>query len=299
MSAVLAEAFPASRVPVVNVSTVPQRSPLRYPGGKTWLIPHIREWLRHTQPKILIEPFAGGAIVSLTAVMERLVNTAVMAEIDRDVAAFWRSTLESGAILREWVIQFEPTIERLRELEQAIPATVTEHGFRTLVLNRTRRGGILAPGASFCRNGENGRGLLSRWYPETLATRLAAIQECADRIVFCEGDSMKLLPMMLGGWGRQAAVFIDPPYTAQGGKRAGSRLYAHSSIDHAALFDMLAETETNFLMTYDAAPEIIELVREHDFDAVCLSMKNGHHNLLSEIVITSQPLFAPSAEVGT
>ncbi len=279
-------------MPVVNVTTVPQRSPLRYPGGKTWLIPHIREWLRHTRPKILIEPFAGGAIVSLTAVMESFVNAAVMVEIDRDVAAFWRSALESGATLRERVSQFEPTLERLRELEQAIPATVVEHGFRTLVLNRTRRGGILAPGASFCRNGENGRGLLSRWYPGTLATRLAAIQEYADRIVFCEGDGMKLLPMMLGGWGREAAVFLDPPYTAQGGKRAGSRLYAHSSIDHAALFAMLAKHESNFLMTCDTAPEIIELVRRHDFDAVCLSMKNGNHNQMSEIVITPEPLFA-------
>lgn len=292
MSAVVAGAFPASRVPVVNVATVPQRSPLRYPGGKTWLIPHIREWLQQTHPKILIEPFAGGAIVSLTAVMERLVNAAVMVEIDRDVAAFWRSALESGATLRERISQFEPTLEHLRELEQAIPATVAEHGFRTLVLNRTRRGGILAPGASFCRNGENGRGLLSRWYPETLTTRLAAIQEYADRIVFCEGDGMKLLPLMLGGWGRDAAVFLDPPYTAQGGKRAGARLYAHSSIDHAALFSMLAEHESNFLMTYDAAPEIVELVRRHDFDAVSLSMKNGHHNQMSEIVITSEPLFS-------
>ena len=52
-----AAAFPTSRVPVVNVATVPQRSPLRYPGGKTWLIPHIREWLQHTRPEILIEPF--------------------------------------------------------------------------------------------------------------------------------------------------------------------------------------------------------------------------------------------------
>lgn len=292
MSAAVAAAFPASRVPVVNVATVPQRSPLRYPGGKTWLIPHIREWLQHTQPKILIEPFAGGAIVSLTAVMEQLVDAAVMVEIDRDVAAFWRSALESGATLREWVSQFEPTLDRLRELEQTIPATVAEHGFRTLVLNRTRRGGILAPGASFCRNGENGRGLLSRWYPETLATRLTAIQDAADRIVFCEGDGMKLLPVMLGGWGRDAAVFLDPPYTAAGGKRAGSRLYAHSSIDHAALFGMLAEHESNFLMTYDAAPEIVDLVSEHDFTAVGLSMKNGHHNPMSELVITSEPLFA-------
>ena len=29
----------------VNVASVPQRSPFRYPGGKTWLIPHIRRWL--------------------------------------------------------------------------------------------------------------------------------------------------------------------------------------------------------------------------------------------------------------
>ena len=65
--------FPPSRVPVVNVATVPQRSPLRYPGGKTWLVPHIREWLAKTTPEVLIEPFAGGAIVSLTGVMEGLV----------------------------------------------------------------------------------------------------------------------------------------------------------------------------------------------------------------------------------
>ena len=29
----------------VNVASVPQRSPFRYPGGKTWLVPHIRRWL--------------------------------------------------------------------------------------------------------------------------------------------------------------------------------------------------------------------------------------------------------------
>lgn len=288
----LATAFPVSRVPVANVSTIPQRSPLRYPGGKTWLIPHIREWLQRTKPEILVEPFAGGAIVSLTAVMEGLASSAVMVEIDRDVAAFWRTALEHGTTLQEWIRQFEPSVERLRELESAPPATVAEHGFRTLVLNRTKRGGILAPGASFCRNGENGRGVLSRWYPDTLAKRLEAIQEHADSIVFLEGDGLKALPLLLRGWGRKAAVFLDPPYTAQGGKRAGSRLYAHSNIDHAGLFAVLAEQEANFLMTYDAAPEIVSLVHKHGFEAVCLSVKNGHHNHLPELVITSETLFA-------
>ncbi|MCS1409029.1 MAG: hypothetical protein M2R45_02208 [Verrucomicrobia subdivision 3 bacterium] len=288
----LAEAFPSSRIPVVNVATVPQRSPLRYPGGKTWLIPHIREWLAKTRPDILIEPFAGGAIVSLTAILEDLVARAVIVEIDRDVAAFWHTTLESGAALGERIRQFEPTHENLRRLANETPRTVEEHGFRTLVLNRTRRGGILAPGASFSRRGENGKGLLSRWYPETLVSRINAIREHAHRIAFFEGDGLKLLPILLEGWGRRAAVFLDPPYTAQGGKRAGTRLYVHSEIDHGALFQALADCDSNFLMTYDAAPEIVELVRRHDFNAASLSMKNTHHNRLSELVITGEPLFA-------
>ena len=286
-----AELIPASSFPVVNVATVPQRSPLRYPGGKTWLIPHIRHWLKSTNPEILIEPFAGGAIVSLTAVMEGLVKTAVMVEIDRDVAAFWRSALESGDTLRERIAKFKPTLDRLQKLERDAPSSVLEHGFRTLVLNRTRRNGILAPGASFCRNGEGGKGLLSRWYPDTLATRLAAIQEYSDSFIFLEGDGLRLLPVILEGWGSRVAIFIDPPYTAKGGKNAGSRLYDHSNIDHATLFSILAEHDANFLMTYDPADEIIELVRKHDFSAVGLFMKNGHHNRMREIVITSESLF--------
>jgi len=29
----------------VNVASVPLRSPFRYPGGKTWLVPQLRSWL--------------------------------------------------------------------------------------------------------------------------------------------------------------------------------------------------------------------------------------------------------------
>lgn len=292
MTAMAGKLFPASSFPVANVATVPQRSPLRYPGGKTWLIPHIRHWLKSTEPEILIEPFAGGAIVSLSAVMENLVKKAVMVEIDRDVAAFWRSALESGETLQKRITQFKPTLNRLRKLEQDAPSSVLEHGFRTLVLNRTRRNGILAPGASFCRNGEGGKGLLSRWYPDTLAARLAAIQEYTEHLAFLEGDGLKILPIILEGWGGRAAVFLDPPYTAKGGKRAGARLYDHSDIDHAALFSILAEHDANFLMTYDPAPEIVELIHKYDFNAVRLYMKNGHHNKMHEIVITSEALFA-------
>lgn len=287
------EQVPVSAIPAVNVAAVPQRSPLRYPGGKTWLVPHVRAWLERIRPapRLLVEPFAGGGIVSLTAVMENLADRCLMAELDHDVAAFWHAALRRGPELCEKVRRFQPTREAVDRLSRRRPADVLERGFRTLVLNRTRRGGILAPGAALSRAGENGRGIASRWYPDTLAKRLRTIAGHADRIDFRETDGMRLLETLPEKCGRDTALFVDPPYTA-GGKRAGRRLYAHAELDHARLFEMLAESRLNFLMTYDRSAEILSLVREHGFHAAQVVMKNTHHDLLPELVITPRPVFA-------
>ena len=281
-----------SPIPAVNVATVPQRSPLRYPGGKTWLVPHIRAWLAAADPapRLLIEPFAGGGIVSLTAVMEELVERCLMAEIDPDVAAFWHAALRHNAELSERVTRFSLTRESVQALARQLPHAVVDRGFRTLVLNRTRRGGILAPGASLTRVGENGNGVASRWYPSTLVKRLRGIANHADSIGFCETDGMRLLESVSDRLGPETAIFVDPPYTA-GGKRAGTRLYTHSDIDHQRLFEMLAQSSVNFLMTYDRAPEIVALVQRHGFSVVQVMMKNTHHARHPELIITRQPVF--------
>ncbi len=292
-SAETPDPIPVSPIPAVNVASVPQRSPLRYPGGKTWLIPHIRHWLKgiEPRPKLLVEPFAGGGVVSLTAVMEGLVDRCLMVELDRDVAAFWHAALRHGPELCEMVRQFQPTRDSVDALSRQVPANVLEHGFRTLVLNRTRRGGILAPGASLSRYGESGKGVASRWYPETLKKRLSAIGGCGQRIGFSEADGVALLEVMAGSFGDSCVLFVDPPYTA-GGKRAGKRLYAHNEVDHGRLFELLADEKTDFVMTYDCAPEIEALVRKHGFYLVQVEMKNTHHARIYELVITPRPVFA-------
>jgi DNA adenine methylase len=60
----------------VNVASVAQRSSFRYPGGKTWFVPTFRRWMAslRTKPRILVEPFAGGGIISLTALFEHWVE---------------------------------------------------------------------------------------------------------------------------------------------------------------------------------------------------------------------------------
>ncbi len=45
-------------------------------------------------------------------------------------------------------------------------------------------------------------------------------------------------------------------------------------------------------MTYDRAPEIIDLIGEFGFSAVQVVMKNTHHAKMSELVISRRPLFA-------
>ena len=280
--------FPISPIPAANVATVPQRSPLRYPGGKTWLIPHVRAWLKATGAPhpLIVEPFAGGAVVSLTAVMEGLAMRAFMIERDPDVAAFWRAALEHGDALMDRVRDFKLTRKAVERLANQAPRDDIEHGFRTLVLNRTRRGGVLAPGAALIKRGENGSGVASRWYPNTLIKRLRAIQQHADRITFREGDGVRELRYMAGD-DAGACFFIDPPYTARGGKHAGARLYAHHTVDHAALFATLAESGANFLMTSDHSDEIVALVRRHGFHAETVTMKNSHYKSVKESILTT------------
>lgn len=282
--------FPVSSIPAVNVASVPQRSPLRYPGGKTWLIPHIRAWLAPIQPrpKVLLEPFSGGGIVALTAVCEDLVERSIMAELDHDVAAFWHAALRHNSDLCHLVSEFQPTHEAVSALANGPNPDLLAHGFRTLVLNRTRRGGILAPGAALTKAGENNKGLSSRWYPETIIKRLRNIEAHSPKITFCETDGLALLEVVAEVPGTVA--FIDPPYTV-GGKRAGNRLYTHHQIDHRHLFKILAATSMDFLMTYDRSSEIAELIDEYGFHAVEVVMKNTHHARISELVITRHAVF--------
>ena len=276
---------PFNRGPIVNVAMVPQRSPFRYPGGKTWLVPRVRRWLSGlpTRPAEFVEPFAGGGIVSLTVAFERLAGHVTMVELDEEVAAVWHTILYGdGVALAEQIAAFEVTAESV-EMALATPAT-TVHGraFQTILKNRVNRGGILAPGAGRVKLGENGRGLRSRWYPQTLKRRILDIVGQREHITFIQGDGLEVLRE--NAHRRDVVFFIDPPYTA-GGKRAGLRLYRYSELDHEELFRLTATLAGDFLMTYDDAAEIRNLARQHGFDTEIVAMKSTHHTRMNELLI--------------
>jgi DNA adenine methylase len=270
---------------MVNVAMVPQRSPFRYPGGKTWLVPRLRAWLasRATPLAIFIEPFAGGGIISLSVAFERLAQHVTMVELDPQVAAVWHTIINGDAAgLAERIATFSLTAETVAAVLDAPALTLPERAFQTILKNRVNRGGILAQGAGKIKYGENGKGLHSRWYPQTLKQRILNIVSVRERMNFIEGDGLAVMRAHVSR--SDAVFFIDPPYTA-GGKRAGSRLYTHAELDHEALFSLAAQLCGDFLMTYDCAGELYELARRHNFDTQRIAMKSTHHAEMNELLI--------------
>ena len=271
--------------PIVNVASVPQRSPFRYPGGKTWLVPHTRRWLfnLHYRPQVLIEPFAGGAIIGLTAAFEQLADRVILVERDDQVAAVWNTILsEDNEWLAQRILSFELTRENvLVELAKRTSST-RQLAFQAILKNRTFHGGIMAPGSSLIKHGENGKGLASRWYPGTLARRIRSIAHVRRRISFIQGDGLDVIRKHAER--RHAVFFIDPPYTA-GGKKAGTRLYVHHELSHDELFSAVEQVMGDVLMTYDYAEEVLRLAGKHGFDTRTVSMKNTHHARMTELLI--------------
>lgn len=273
---------------IVNVASVPQLSPFRYPGGKTWLVPRLRQWLESQpdKPYEFIEPFAGGGVSSLTVAFEGRAEWVTMVERDEQVSAVWRVILQQpsgGEWLADRIIHFDLTLENAQQILCNLKPTLREKAFCTLLKNRITHGGILAPGVGLLKNGENGKGIKSRWYPETLQKRILNIARRRDNIQFIEGDGMRVLTE--NAHRTDAVFFIDPPYTAGNGKRAGARLYTYNELDHEELFRIASTLQGDFLMTYDNAPDVAKLAKKYDFETRPVAMKNTHHAEMSELLI--------------
>jgi DNA adenine methylase len=262
-------------------------SPFRYPGGKTWLVPRIRQWLASIpKPKYFIEPFAGGAIVSLTVAFEGYADKVILVEKDEQVASVWHTIIndEGGA---EWLAKKINDFTLIAETAQIVisdkPKNTRELAFQTILQNRINHGGILADGAGILKNGEKGKGIHSRWYPQTLKKRILKIARIKENICFIEGDGVETIREH--SQNVNATFFIDPPYTASA-KKAGARLYKYHQLDHNELFHEVSLIKGDFLLTYDNAKEVRKLARDFNLKYEMISMRSTHHTTLSELVIS-------------
>lgn len=272
------EFMPKDNQKVINVASVPQRSPFRYAGGKTWLVPTIRKWLTGGV-RLLVEPFCGGGSVGITSAAENLAHSVLMVEKDEEVAAVWEVILSDGEWLANRILSFQMTRDNVIEVISNEPSDIKELAFRTIIKNRTFHGGILAKGAGLIKQGENGKGLKSRWYPQTIARRIRDIAANKDKISFVCGDAFDYLSSE--EYGEDTYFFIDPPYYV-----AGKRLYTLSDINHEELFDCVSKLKSHYLLTYDNNEYILSLVKKHNLEWRTIPMQTTHLVQKEELLIS-------------
>jgi DNA adenine methylase len=262
----------------------PHISPFRYPGGKTWLIPFFHNWASNKPEKsVIVEPFAGGASITLSCLETNICKHAILIELDPNIAAVWKTILgRDWKRLVEKIKNFKPNITSLeRELKETSISTF-ERAWQTILLNRINHGGITAAGSGRLRKGEAGKGIGSRWYPETLVSRIERIRLLRSRIEFVQGDGLKFIK---GGSEARSIFFIDPPYP-----KAGRRLYDCWDVDHAGLFTAMSRLDSPFVATYEKTSEVQKLAQTHRFQIKSTVMFSRLHRTKQELLISNNQL---------
>lgn len=237
-------------------------TPLRYPGGKSQLAPLVIDILRKND---LIygeyaEPFAGGAGIAMTLLLNSYVSRIYLNDIDPAIHAFWHSVLHDTEDLCRRMIDTPVTMDEWRRqrtifLDTAC-ADITAKGFATLFLNRTNRSGILRGGVIGGLNQDGNYKLDCRFNRQDLVRKIKRIALHADLIELSCLDAATFVKTVVPRTSKHTLVNLDPPYYSKG-PELYTNFYRHE--DHAALAHAVATIKRRWMVTYDDTPEIRHL----------------------------------------
>lgn len=264
---------PPGDAPLLEGEKLPLRlaslSPLRYPGSKRKMIPAIRQLLACNEPppKLFVEPFCGGASVSLGLLELDAVETVLLADLDPLVSAFWREATTDGEALVKDMRKLDVTVSEWDRWRRSQPRSDRQRALKCLFLNRTTFSGIVGGNAGPIggRKQESDYTIDCRFNKDALADRILNVKRLAD-----EGRILDVLSSRWQGtlaharWPaadhepKATVYYLDPPYIQKADK-----LYelAFADRDHTALAAHLLGTEHRWILSYDAEPLVQRLYR--------------------------------------
>ena len=125
-------------------------SPLRYPGGKAKIADFIKQVVKDNDllDGVYVEPYAGGAAVALSLLMDEYVSRIIINDKDRSIYAFWHSVLYDTDRLCKLIEETPVTMETwwaqrtFQSVENKETTDLLTLGFSTFFMNRTNRSGI-------------------------------------------------------------------------------------------------------------------------------------------------------------
>lgn len=278
---------------------MPNPSPLRYPGGKNRLSGFIALIIQNLglQGCTYVEPFAGGAGVALSLLLNGVVDKVVINDYDKAIYSFWRAIKEEPDALIQRIVDTPITIDEWHK-QKDIYATSTSYSmdlaFATLFLNRTNRSGILNAGpiGGYSQAGE--WKLDVRFDKDAIIDKISLIAKHRQKIVVYNKDIISILRNYAPGFGSDVFFYFDPPYYNKG-QKLYKNFFGHN--DHQRIHDVIVQNiSTPWIMTYDDVEEIANIYSDFEMRKFDLTYSAANKGTASELMIFSDIRSCPSIE---
>lgn len=238
-------------------------SPLRYPGSKRQMVPLVLDIISSMPEPVdlFVEPFAGGASVSLQLAGWKHVGSVVLADKDPLIHAFWRVATEDAVWLIDQVNEIEVSLAMWEKMRSSDSTDLRDMALKCLFLNRTSFSGILHQNAGpLGGQSQVTRTIDCRFPRETLAKRITGIAELFESGRICAvwpfdyRDTVAEVRRTRGSL--NTVLFLDPPFYAK-----SQELYRYSfdSQEHQALSRMLRRMKLPYILSYDDHKEVRRL----------------------------------------
>jgi len=275
-------------------------SPLRYPGGKLKVVDYVKLLMEENDlcGGTYIEPYAGGASVALSLLLGRFASRIKINDIDSSIYAFWHSVLyETDAFCRliadtpvnmdTWNVQRE--VQKRKKDEDLLSL-----GFSTFFLNRTNRSGILNGGVIGGKEQTGNYPIDARYNKKDLIARIELIAGYADLIELTCMDAVALIRRYKRTPAAKTFCYLDPPYYVK-----GQDLYLnyYRDLDHQDIAEAIKKFKGQWIISYDAVDFISELYKDYRQKEYYLNYSVGNPSKGKEIMVYSNGLIIPEAEI--
>jgi DNA adenine methylase len=255
----------------VNWCTRSDISPLRYPGGKRKLAPLIADLISKAsvRPELFVEPFAGGASVSISLLEAGYVDTIALSDADPLVASFWEVVFSPDAeMLSNMIYDAKVTLDEWKRLKQSNAGARIDAAFKCLFLNRTSFSGSLnrSAGPIGGMSQASEYKIDCRFNRTKLAERILELSRLRHRVRFARHSTYTKTIADI----RKTKIFrdtpekifwyLDPPFFAKADKLYRCHFQRQ---DHEKLARAIESIPGSWLLSYDDHPEARRLYDYH------------------------------------
>ena len=272
-------------------------SPLRYPGGKSCLLPTVSHIIRLNKLHHghYAEPYAGGCGLALSLLYGGYVSDIHINDVDQSIWTFWHVVLNQTEDFIALMNATPVTLEewrRRREIQKNIRGlSQLEVAFTAFFLNRTNRSGIIKNAGVIGGIEQVGKYKIDcRFNKEELSRRIRRVNKYRDRIHLHNKDAIEFISHVENDLPEQTFLCIDPPYFHK-----GSSLYTsfYEPNDHAVVAEKIINLKRPWIITYDRCVEISNLYASRRQFEITLNYSAQIKRVGAELLIASSGLRLP------